>query len=114
MRLDLPAGTFDVDADGPESGPPVVLLHGFPQNRREWHAVAPRLHDAGFRTLAPDQRGYSPGARPSEVGAYVPRALAQDVVDLLDTLDLPRAHVVGHDWGAWSAGRRRRGTPSAS
>ena len=52
---------FDVDDTGPLDGPPVVLLHGFPTDRTSWRGISALLHDAGLRTLAPDQRGYSPG-----------------------------------------------------
>jgi pimeloyl-ACP methyl ester carboxylesterase len=77
-----------------------VLLHGFPQNRAMWDLLAPRLHAAGLRTVAPDQRGYSPGARPSEVDAYRVETLAGDVLSIMDSLGIGAAHVVGHDWGA--------------
>ena len=60
--------TFDVRVGGPSAGPAVLLLHGFPQHGGMWDAVVPALHEAGYRTYAPDQRGYSPGARPSDVG----------------------------------------------
>jgi pimeloyl-ACP methyl ester carboxylesterase len=102
---------FDVSEDGPQSGPPVVLLHGFPQTRAAFHAVARLLAREGMRTIALDQRGYSPGARPLEVGAYSVDHLVGDVLGLLDQLDLPTAHLVGHDWGAivaWAATAYRR------
>ena len=57
--------TFDVIDSGPLDGTPVVLLHGFPQRASAWDTVAGHLHEQGLRTYAPDQRGYSPGARPS-------------------------------------------------
>jgi pimeloyl-ACP methyl ester carboxylesterase len=60
----------------------------------------PLLATAGMRCYAPDQLGYSPGARPGEVDAYALPNLAQVTADLMTALDLPRAHVVGHDWGA--------------
>ena len=56
--------TFDVRDGGPADGEPVVLLHGFPQDASAWDGVAAALHQHGLRTLAPDQRGYSPMARP--------------------------------------------------
>ncbi|HEY5335565.1 MAG TPA: alpha/beta fold hydrolase, partial [Mycobacteriales bacterium] len=56
--------TFDVTDAGPADGETVVLLHGFPQNSRSWDLVTPHLHARGLRTLCPDQRGYSPRARP--------------------------------------------------
>jgi pimeloyl-ACP methyl ester carboxylesterase len=95
--------TFDTRIGGPPDGDPVLLLHGFPQNSRQWVAAERRLHAAGLRTIAPDQRGYSPGARPAEVAAYHVNECADDVPALLDALELPSAHVVGHDWGALAA-----------
>ena len=92
--------TFDVRDGGPPDGEPVVLLHGFPQDSSAWDLVSPALHRAGLRTLAPDQRGYSPMARPRGRGHYRLRETAADVVALLDAAGLERAHVVGHDWGA--------------
>lgn len=94
---------FDVRDDGPRGGDPVLLLHGFPQTATSWGPLAARLHAAGYRTLAPDQRGYSPGARPSDVRAYALPELVADAAAVIDALaaDGPgRAHVVGHDWGA--------------
>jgi pimeloyl-ACP methyl ester carboxylesterase len=90
---------FDVRDEGPEDGDVVVLLHGFPQRASSWDQVAPRLHAAGLRTVAPDQRGYSPGARPSRRRDYRSVELEADVVALLELLDRP-VHLVGHDWGA--------------
>ncbi|MFD6060016.1 MULTISPECIES: alpha/beta fold hydrolase [Rhodococcus] len=91
---------FDVRDEGPIDGTPVVLLHGFPQDSRSWDALAPLLHRRGFRTLAPDQRGYSAGARPRARWAYRTSELVADVVALIDQAGLGPAHVVGHDWGA--------------
>ena len=95
---------LDVRDEGPRSGEAVVLLHGFPQDSRCWADVTPTLHRAGLRTLAPDQRGYSPAARPTDVSAYRVSALAADVLAVMDAAGVPGAHVVGHDWGgalAW-------------
>nr|WP_205864318.1 alpha/beta hydrolase [Planosporangium mesophilum] len=92
--------TFDVRVGGADDGVPVLLLHGFPQNGSMWDAVSPALHAAGLRTIAPDQRGYSPGARPLEVEAYGQPECAADALAILDALGVERAHVVGHDWGA--------------
>jgi pimeloyl-ACP methyl ester carboxylesterase len=96
--------TFDVRDRGPAAGEPVLLLHGFPQDSSCWRLVEPLLHAAGLRTLAPDQRGYSPGARPRRRADYRGRELVGDVLALLDAAGLDSAHVVGHDWGgavAW-------------
>ncbi|MGA8255487.1 MAG: alpha/beta fold hydrolase [Nocardioides sp.] len=100
---------FDVLDDGPLEGDIVVLLHGFPERASCWRDVAPLLHAAGLRTLAPDQRGYSPGARPSRRRDYRLRLLAQDVIALIEQTD-QRVHLVGHDWGAvvaWSVATLR-------
>ncbi|MET0763247.1 MAG: alpha/beta hydrolase [Blastococcus sp.] len=100
LQIDVGDLTFDVRADGPEDGRPVLLLHGFPQTSASWSAVTPLLAEANLRTYAPDQLGYSPGARPDEVDAYSAQNVAQVTCDLLTGLGLPRADVVGHDWGA--------------
>ena len=100
---------FDVLDQGPLDGPIVLLLHGFPERAASWSAVMNELNEAGFRTIAPDQRGYSPGARPKRRRDYRVGALVNDVVALIDEIGAP-VHVVGHDWGAmiaWvTAGRR--------
>ena len=101
--------TFDVQDAGPREGEAVVLLHGWPQDHSAWSRVVPALHAAGLRTLAPDQRGYSPGARPRGRAAYGMGELVDDVVALLDAAELSRAHVVGHDWGGavgWALAER--------
>jgi pimeloyl-ACP methyl ester carboxylesterase len=95
---------FEVRDTGPLTGSPVVLLHGFPERASHWDAVAERLNAAGLRTLAPDQRGYSPGARPRTRAAYRMKHLVADVVALLELLGEP-VHLVGHDWGAAVAWR---------
>ncbi|MFC3500776.1 alpha/beta fold hydrolase [Micromonospora krabiensis] len=100
MRIDARGLTFDVRAGGPEDGPAVLLLHGFPQHAGEWDEVVPALHAAGLRTYALDQRGYSPGARPADVAAYRVPELVADTTAVLDALGVDAAHVVGHDWGA--------------
>lgn len=92
--------TFDVRFSGPEDGTPVMLLHGFPETSLSWSAVTPLLAAAGFRIIAPNQRGYSPGARPPEVADYATDVLADDVVAIADALGLGTFHLVGHDWGA--------------
>ena len=94
--------TFDVLDEGPIEGTPVVLLHGFPERSSSWSEVAPRLHAAGLRTFAMDQRGYSRGARPKWRRDYRVTELVADVVALVDAAVGPdrRVHVVGHDLGA--------------
>ena len=92
--------TFDVRVAGPEDGEVVILLHGFPQTSYEWRHQIRALAAAGFRAVAPDQRGYSPGARPPDVADYALPLLVQDVVGLADAVGAGRFHVAGHDWGA--------------
>ena len=91
---------FTTAEQGPQSGPPVVLLHGFPQTSASWEAAAKVMAAEGLRTIAPDQRGYSPGARPAHVESYHLAHLVSDVTGLLDALGLATAHLAGHDWGA--------------
>ncbi|MDP9094567.1 MAG: alpha/beta fold hydrolase [Actinomycetota bacterium] len=91
---------FDVADSGRDGAEIVVLLHGFPQNRHEWAGVTPHLTTAGYRVLAPDQRGYSPGARPTGRRAYVQSHLVEDVIALIDAAGAEKVHLVGHDWGA--------------
>jgi len=98
--ISVGALTFDVWTAGPEDGEPVVLLHGFPQSAAGWALVAPILVEAGLRIIAPNQRGYSAGARPDDVSDYTTDALVGDVIGLLDALHIDAAHIVGHDWGA--------------
>ncbi|MFC8672929.1 alpha/beta fold hydrolase [Streptomyces griseorubiginosus] len=81
-------------------GPLVVLLHGFPESWHSWrHQFAP-LAAAGFRVVAPDQRGYGTSDHPGDVSAYSILHLVGDVVGLVHALGEERAFVVGHDWGA--------------
>lgn len=91
---------FSVCDTGPEDGVPVVLLHGFPQTSSSWQQVATLLNEAGYRTLAPDQRGYSPQAAPAGRHSYRITELADDVVGLIEQAGLGPVHLVGHDWGA--------------
>lgn len=86
-----------------------MLLHGFPQRASSWDRVVPLLHDAGLRTLAVDQRGYSPGARPRLRTAYSVESLVADLAAVVEAVGRP-IHVVGHDWGAvvgWAAAALR-------
>ena len=86
-------------------GPPVVLLHGFPESSYSWRHVMTALAGAGFHAIAPDQRGYVRSDKPRGIAAYRVERLVSDVIGLLDALGLPRVTLVGHDWGAvvaWS------------
>lgn len=103
------ACTFEVTDAGPIDGEIVVLLHGFPQTTKSWAAVCARLQSGGYRTLAFDQRGYAPGARPRGRLAYRMSALVGDVVALVTAAGGGPVHLVGHDWGAavgWATAAR--------
>jgi pimeloyl-ACP methyl ester carboxylesterase len=91
--------TFDIFDEGPLDGEVVVLLHGFPERSTCWRHVVPLLHERGYRTVAMDQRGYSPGARPKRRWSFRIGKLVDDVVALIELIDEP-VHLVGHDWGA--------------
>jgi pimeloyl-ACP methyl ester carboxylesterase len=86
------------------SGPPVILLHGFPEFSFSWrHQIGP-LAAAGFSVLAPDLRGSHLSDKPHGVEAYRIERLVADVAAVVDSTGQPRAHIVGHDWGgliAW-------------
>ena len=94
---------YDTWVDGPFDGPLVLLLHGFPQSRHTWRHQLPALAAAGYRVVAPDQRGYSAGARPdpADLANYHYDKLINDVVDLATACGhaTGRFHLVGHDWG---------------
>jgi pimeloyl-ACP methyl ester carboxylesterase len=98
MRYEVNGIGLEVQDEG--SGPPVLLLHGWPDSHRLWRHQVPALTAAGYRCIVPDLRGFGGSDRPADVGAYALPLLAGDVLGLLDQLGIDRAHVVGHDWGA--------------
>ncbi len=105
-HIDLVVGeyTFTALADGPVDGELVLLLHGFPETSYEWRAQIPVLAAAGYRVVAPDQRGYAVGARPAKVDDFGILTLVGDAVGFVDALGASTCHLVGHDWGgavAW-------------
>jgi pimeloyl-ACP methyl ester carboxylesterase len=85
---------------GPKSGPPVILLHGFPEFWYGWRHQIPALVDAGYRVIVPDQRGYNLSDKPNGVKAYGVYELVNDIVGLIDSLDYEKVNLAGHDWGA--------------
>ena len=89
-----------VVTDGPENGTPVILLHGFPEFHYGWRKQIPALAEAGFRVIAPDQRGYNLSEKPRGVSAYKVDTLTQDVLGLLDHFGIQKVRLAGHDWGA--------------
>ncbi len=90
--------TFAVQDEG--EGPAVLLLHGFPDSHALWRNQVPALVNAGYRVIAPDLRGFGDSSKPVGVEKYGILDIAGDVVGILDSLGVDRAHVVGHDWGA--------------
>jgi pimeloyl-ACP methyl ester carboxylesterase len=98
-------GRVEVDGVGIEyevtgAGRPVMLLHGFPDSGRLWRHQVPALAGAGFQVIVPDLRGYGRSGKPEAIEAYSLPLLAGDVMAVLTDLDIARAHLVGHDWGA--------------
>ena len=91
---------------GDRGAPVVVLAHGFPELAYSWRHQIPALAEAGYRVLAPDQRGYGGSSKPGAVDAYTIVELSADIVGLLDDVGAERAVIVGHDFGgvvAWGA-----------
>ncbi len=110
-RIEIEAGSliFSGRACGPHEGRRVLLLHGFPQTSWAWRDVLWALGSAGYRAIAPDQRGYSRGARPPQVGDYAIDHLVGDVLALADSMEMANFDLVGHDWGgmlAWITASR--------
>lgn len=100
--LELPHLRMHCVTMGPEDGEPVILLHGFPEFWYSWRLQMPALAEAGYRVIAPDQRGYN---LTDKRGPYDVDTLTEDIADLQDALDIPSSHLVGHDWGgvvAWA------------
>jgi pimeloyl-ACP methyl ester carboxylesterase len=110
IELELANGAVHTSlVDGPADGDLVLLLHGFPETSFEWRHQLPVLAAAGYRVVAPDQRGYAAGARYAELSASGIDHLVADVGAFGDALDADRFHLIGHDWGgfvAWYAAGR--------
>jgi len=96
----LQANGLDMAVYERGEGPPVILLHGFPELAFSWRHQLPALAKAGFRAIAPDQRGYGRTTAPGDVADYRASELIADLHGLLDALELESAAFVGHDWGA--------------
>lgn len=100
-RINVGEVSLNVIDEG--AGDAVLLIHGFPDSSRLWRKQIPALVDAGFRAIAPDLRGFGESDRPDSARAYDMSRIVEDLRNLLDHLDVDRAHVVGHDWGAITA-----------
>ena len=99
---DLPGLRMHAAHAGPEDGEPVILLHGFPEFWYSWRFQITALAEAGYRVIAPDQRGYN---LTEKKGPYKVENLVRDIANLQDALGIARSHIVGHDWGgvvAWA------------
>jgi pimeloyl-ACP methyl ester carboxylesterase len=102
-QIDVRGLDVHLASDGPEDGPAVLLLHGFPELWYSWRRQIPVLARAGYRVLAPDLRGYGRTSAPPEPEVYTQLHIAGDLVGLLDTLGLESCVVVGQDWGSPAA-----------
>jgi pimeloyl-ACP methyl ester carboxylesterase len=98
VQLTVNELSFHVVDEG--EGPPVLLLHGFPDSSAVWRNQIPPLVAAGHRVIAPDLRGFGQSDRPDGVEAYRMEQLIKDVLGILATSRIERIGVVGHDWGA--------------
>src|SRR5271167_5074222 len=98
MRVDVGGVGISFEVAGPDDGPPVILLHGFPDSGRLWRNQVPVLADAGFQVIVPDLRGYGRSDKPGTAASYSFPSLVGDVMAVLSDAGAERAHVVGHDW----------------
>lgn len=97
-RMQLGNYQFEVTDEG--EGEPLLLLHGFPDSARLWRHQIPALRKAGFRVIAPDQRGFGNSDKPQEAERYALPEVMGDAIALLDALGLEKVKLVSHDWGA--------------
>ena len=118
-RPGIPTGLVQIEAGGfsfrarvaglDGEGPGLILLHGFPESSIMWTPLLERAAEAGFRVVAFDQRGYSPGARPAGADQYALDRLVDDVFAVADAVGFDGFHLIGHDWGSivgWAAAAR--------
>lgn len=90
----------DIHVASAGEGRPVLLLHGFPDTHKVWRKQIGPLVEAGYRVIVPDMRGYGASAAPEGVKAYTGRKLCADVIGVLDAMQVDRAYLIAHDWGA--------------
>jgi len=106
VKVDLSTGVaMNVVTAGPESAPPAIFLHGFPESHRTWRSLVPLLEDR-VRMVMPDIRGYGASDKPQDVKEYATDILVGDIFALADALGIGEFALVGHDWGgamAWAA-----------
>jgi pimeloyl-ACP methyl ester carboxylesterase len=94
------AGEVDLAVHQMGVGPPIILVHGFPEIAFSWRHQIPALASAGFHVIAPDMRGYGSSSKPLKVSEYTIQKLCADLTGLMDAMKLERAVIIGHDWGA--------------
>ena len=99
MQTSIGEHVFDLAVAGNPGDPLVLMLHGFPQTNYTWRHQLEPLAEAGYFVVAPNQRGYSAGARPADIASYATDKLVADALALIDAFGNGHAHVVGHDWG---------------
>lgn len=105
QNIKTPTLTFAYEEHGPAAGDPILLLHGFPYSPRGYDEIAPALAARGYRVIVPYLRGYGPTRfnSPDTLRSGQQAALAQDLLDLMDALALPKAALCGYDWGGRAA-----------
>ena len=106
-RVETARAAFSVHEAGPPDGVPLLMLHGWPELAHSWAPVFGPLAEAGYRCVMPDLLGFGASDRPDEAARYAVAELTADHAALLDALGIPRAVIVGHDWGgaiAWPMG----------
>ncbi len=103
INISTSEGVFDGLTAGPTDGTPVILLHGFPTTADQYTEVIKELSSENYYVIAPNQRGFTEGVRPTNSEDYHPSVRTQDVIDMADSLGIYRFHLVGHDAGALTA-----------
>jgi pimeloyl-ACP methyl ester carboxylesterase len=104
MRIEGDGGVgIEVFVEGPDDGTPVLLMHGWPDTHALWRHQVEALSKAGYRTIAPDLRGFGASDKPTEVEAYALKNTVVDMLAVLGGVGVDKAHVVAHDWGAAAA-----------
>jgi pimeloyl-ACP methyl ester carboxylesterase len=104
MRVTGDGGVgIEVFIEGPDDGVPVLFMHGWPDSHRLWRHQVEALSAAGYRTIAPDLRGFGDSDKPTEVEAYKLAHSVVDMIAVLDACEVSSANVVAHDWGAVAA-----------
>ncbi|PMV82928.1 MULTISPECIES: alpha/beta fold hydrolase [unclassified Pseudomonas] len=105
QNIKTPTLTVAYEEHGPAAGDPILLLHGFPYSPRGYDEIAPALAARGYRVIVPYLRGYGPTRfnSPDTLRSGQQAALAQDLLDLMDALAIPKAALCGYDWGGRAA-----------